>query len=69
MNTTGDHISPRRNHSACVVGRNMLIYGGVNNMGVYLNDLYLYDIGKIICNYLKLIKDGRLQLWITHQTL
>jgi len=36
---------PRRNHSACVVGKHMLIYGGVNDMGGYLNDIYVYDIG------------------------
>lgn len=41
---SGDTIEGRRGHLAAVVGRNMVLFGGINIKGVYRNDMYHMDI-------------------------
>lgn len=35
----GEQVEPRRNHVAAVVGKHMLVYGGIDNYGNLLSDL------------------------------
>jgi hypothetical protein len=44
IKTNGDFIYPRRNHAHLVLGRHLIIHGGINSKGNYLNDLWIYDI-------------------------
>ena len=37
-------IEGRRNHTADVCGRHMIVYGGVNILGEYLNDVWELDL-------------------------
>ena len=37
-------VVPRRQHSACIIGKFMLIYGGINTKKEYLSDLKLLDL-------------------------
>lgn len=39
LNCFGDTMEPRRNHISAVVGKHMLVYGGVNSHGELLSDL------------------------------
>ena len=39
-------IQPRKNHIGIGIGSTMLIHGGINNEGEFLNDLNIYDILK-----------------------
>jgi len=41
----GDLVEPRRNHAAVIVGKHMLIHGGIDNKGTYLNDLMIFNLG------------------------
>lgn len=43
----GIPFEPRRYHSACVVGRHLVVYGGVNWQQRYLSDLLALNIGSI----------------------
>jgi hypothetical protein len=45
----GDIITPRRNHVAEVIGKIMIIHGGLNYKGSVLGDLWLFDIGINAC--------------------
>jgi len=40
----GDLVEPRRNHAAVIVGKHMLIHGGIDNKGMYLNDLMIFNL-------------------------
>ena len=42
----GSPFEPRRYHSACMVGSQLLIYGGINGQQTYLSDLLALNIGK-----------------------
>ncbi|KAL4500675.1 hypothetical protein ABPG72_003099 [Tetrahymena utriculariae] len=44
LRPSGDIIEPRRNSACCVVGRYFIIQGGLNQKGVLLNDLCIFDI-------------------------
>ncbi|EAR89155.2 kelch motif protein (macronuclear) [Tetrahymena thermophila SB210] len=44
LRPSGDIIEPRRNSACCVVGRYFIIQGGLNQKGVFLNDLCILDI-------------------------
>jgi len=44
MRLQGDIMQPRRNHSATIVGRNMVVIGGINNRGIALSDLWQLDL-------------------------
>lgn len=37
-------VEPRRQHSACIIGKFMLVYGGVNTKKEYLSDLRVLDL-------------------------
>jgi len=41
---SGEGIDGRRGHSASLVGRHMVIFGGANTRGAYTNDVYYLDI-------------------------
>lgn len=38
-------IAPRRNHAACVYDQIMVVYGGVGQLGDYLNDVWVFNTG------------------------
>ena len=38
IKVTGEWIDIRRNHSSVIVGKYMLIHGGINNKSKHLND-------------------------------
>ena len=42
--STGEYVYPRRNHAACVVGKHMIVHGGIDIRESYLKDMFLYDI-------------------------
>lgn len=37
-------MSPRKSHSSCIIGRQMLVYGGVDDRQKYLNDVWVLDL-------------------------
>ena len=39
-------IQPRRNHAACVYDQIMVVYGGIGQLGEYLNDVWVFNTGK-----------------------
>jgi len=43
----GDFVEPRRNHTGVIVGKHLLIHGGIDTTGLYLNDLMAFNLGKI----------------------
>lgn len=40
----GEFIQPRRNHSAVVIGKHLLVYGGVDTRDHYMNDVWHLDL-------------------------
>jgi hypothetical protein len=42
---TSDGATPRRAHTAAVIGRHLIVHGGINPFGIYLNDLFYFDLG------------------------
>jgi N-acetylneuraminic acid mutarotase len=48
IKSSGDGIEGRRGHACAVVGKNMLIFGGVNSKGFYLDSLYHLDLSIIL---------------------
>ena len=40
---------PRKNHAMALVGQHLLVHGGINSRGVFLDDLVSYNFG----NYLR----------------
>jgi hypothetical protein len=48
LKTSGDGIEGRRGHACVVVGKNMLIFGGINSKGYYLDSLYHFDMSNLI---------------------
>ena len=42
----GVALEPRRNHVSCIIGRNLLIHGGVDEHGNYLSDLMMTTLNK-----------------------
>ena len=40
----GEWLDFRRNHSAVIVGKYMMIHGGINNKNSYLNDYFNLDL-------------------------
>jgi N-acetylneuraminic acid mutarotase len=46
VKTNGDGIEGRRGHASVLVGKNMLILGGINTKGYYLDTLYHLDLCK-----------------------
>jgi hypothetical protein len=47
LQTSGDPIEARRGHSGTIVGKHMIIFGGINSKGKYLDDLYHMDLSNI----------------------
>jgi len=41
-------VDARRNHVATIVGRYMIINGGINPKDQYLNDFWSFDFSKFI---------------------
>ncbi len=48
LKTTGDVIESRRNHACEILGRSLIIHGGLNDHGRYLNDLWELNLSKKI---------------------
>lgn len=44
IKTNGDGIEGRRGHACTVIGKNMLIFGGINSKGYYLDSIYHLDL-------------------------
>jgi hypothetical protein len=40
-------MEPRRNHSALIIGKYMLVFGGINTKKDYLNDLKTLDLKEL----------------------
>lgn len=43
---SGEFIEPRRHHTAVIVGKHLLVHGGIGSTGEYLDDLKCLDLGK-----------------------
>jgi len=41
-----NHLQPRRYHTAAVFDKSMYIYGGINNEGIYMRDLWALNLSK-----------------------
>lgn len=48
MRTSGDFIGPRRSHTACQLGKHMLVHGGIDNAEKMLNNFMMLDLGEIV---------------------
>lgn len=46
VRTIGDYVEPRRNHASCIIGGNLIIYGGVNSLERYIPTLHLLQFGR-----------------------
>ena len=46
IQTSGEYIVPRRSHCAIVVGKHLVVHGGINNKGIFLKDLFHLDLSK-----------------------
>lgn len=46
-----DDVEGRRNHSACLVGKNMLVFGGINTRKEYLGDMVYLDLKALQWNH------------------
>lgn len=44
--THNNGVRARRNHVAAVIGNNMIIYGGMDNIGTHLSDIWAYNFLK-----------------------
>ncbi|EGR29153.1 kelch motif family protein, putative, partial [Ichthyophthirius multifiliis] len=44
INCQGGPLQQRRNHASAIIGRNMLIHGGINNKEQTLKDLWILDL-------------------------
>lgn len=51
----GDIMTPRRNHVSEIIGKNMVVHGGLNYKGSVLGDLWLFDMSNILKNMDKVI--------------
>ncbi len=40
LRCTGEMIEPRRNHAAVIINKTLIIYGGIDNHGHYLKDVW-----------------------------
>jgi|JI6StandDraft_1071083.scaffolds.fasta_scaffold04197_14 hypothetical protein len=40
-------MEPRRNHSSVIIGKHMLVYGGINTKKNYLSDLKVLDLKEL----------------------
>lgn len=50
----GDFIENRRNHSACIIGKFLFIYGGINNYNKHLSDLITVNLESFKSNTLSI---------------
>jgi hypothetical protein len=53
IKTSGSIPEPRTDHASCMVGNQMAIIGGVTSQNVYLNDIFLLDLGTMIWSTIK----------------
>ena len=44
VNVTGSQVNPRRYHSAALIGTHMIVYGGISDRNVYLDDVLDFDV-------------------------
>lgn len=44
---TSDGAGARRAHTSVIIGKHLLIHGGINSRGVYLNDLVHLDLATL----------------------
>jgi len=47
IKSSGEIIEARRNHVALIVGKHLLVHGGVSSTGQYLCDLNAFDLSNI----------------------
>ena len=45
VSSTGEFIIPRRHFAYSVVGKDIIVHGGIDSRGKFLNDLWHLDIG------------------------
>lgn len=50
LRVTGEILEARRNHAACMVGKFMIVSGGMNNHGKILSDFYSLSMGILFTN-------------------
>ena len=43
-------IEARHHHAGCIIGKHLLIHGGINDQGKYLDDVYISNITKFQIN-------------------
>ena len=46
--TQGDSIEGRRGHASSIVGKHLLVFGGINTNGNHLNSIFHLDISIFI---------------------
>ena len=56
--STSFPIEFRRNHSACICGKHMFVYGGIDSSGKYLNDFWELNMKTRQWTYLYVEKSG-----------
>ena len=44
MKTQGEFVEPRRNHIGVIVGRHLLVHGGIDTSGTYLSDIKILNL-------------------------
>ena len=47
LENKGVHISPRKFHAGCLIGKQFFIYGGLNNKNKSLNETIIYDFSRM----------------------
>jgi hypothetical protein len=55
IRTLGEYVEPRRNHTATVVGKHLIVSGGLNSKGTFLDDIFALDLGKELIYFLLLL--------------
>jgi hypothetical protein len=64
VSSIGEYIPARRNHAACVIGKWMLVHGGVNSEEVMLGDLWLFNLES--CKWQSMETDGKAKFLSNH---
>lgn len=47
LRCSGESVEPRRDHAGCLVGRDLVIHGGVNRYDKYLSDLLVLNLDSL----------------------
>lgn len=52
INCGGGPLQPRKNHASAILGRNLIIHGGLNSKDTILRDMWTLDLGNTIILFL-----------------